>query len=349
MTLQTRAPYGGSRWPLILVDGDEFGGALDVALTLSSSELVDRTFVFDASGDTAARGGLGDFEVVEWDGRPWSLERLVPDVVAAPTDGLPHAAIIDGTDLWSKLRSWASERHGMSKASRALLADDPHADLGRIPAQVWDACDDVWWSIIRPLRDWHGIAVVVARVAEDDQGREYVEAKPRFAATVDAWVSCRRPGSVRLIGARGVRVEAGGEEITDPNPLEWVVFDRMDDALDFVDVPRQARDPGPVVGTADELGAADEFAVFDAPEVGDDAATGSAGEDNATGGTTPADQVADVLPDEPEDQTDDDPGGTPALDPATCPHAACRDKGDGRTVCDACGEDVSHLFEGGDG
>lgn len=240
MTLRTRQPTGLPAYPLILVEGEEKAGKSTVSLSLSASEKVGRSFVFDL-GDGAADeyAALGNYEVVDLDGTYTDLKTQVFAACDEPQDDdRPNLIVLDsGTQLWDLLKGWTDTRARNSKAGQKILREDPDAEVDAA-MNLWNDAKDRWGAIVSKLRRWPGIAVITAQgqeVSKVQGGRPVagqtewsIQAEKTLAATVTAWVRVKRdPRTATLIGARrmGLDLPRGGLELPTVNTLEHLVFD----------------------------------------------------------------------------------------------------------------------------
>lgn len=242
MSLTTRQPTGQVAWPMILLEGAEKVGKTYTALRLSDSPRVGRTFVFDLGEGTADEyARLGPYEIVDHDGTFTGFLDQLKAACAEPTDpDVPNVVVIDSaTVLWETIKDWAGQRARKGKKARALLRDDPDADVS-IPMNIWTDAADRWGQMIHTLRYAPVVSVLIARgkevamVGRDGQpvmGKtDYkIEVHKSTAAQATALVRVDGPGRVRLMGVRSlsVQVPASGLALPDPDPLHHLVFDVM--------------------------------------------------------------------------------------------------------------------------
>lgn len=240
MTLRTRKPTGQVAYPIVLVEGAEKVGKTYTALALSASEKVGRTFVFDiGEGSADEYAPLGRYEVVEHDGTFTDFIGQLEAATAEPAeDGKPNVIVIDsGTMLWEGLKNWASKRARNSRSNKALLAKDPDAEIN-VSSTYWNDANDRWGRMLRILRAWPGIAVVVCRGKEVSvmgadgnpiPGRtEYrVEAQKQFPYNASVHVRVEAPGVVKLTAVRSlsVTIPAKGLALPGEASLEHALFE----------------------------------------------------------------------------------------------------------------------------
>lgn len=168
MALNARQPTGRVAYPTLLVEGPSKSGRTVACLSLSADDRVGRTFVFELAENRADEyASLGPFEIVDYDGTYSGLQDQLRAAMAEPmVDDRPNVIVIDtGSALWEMLKDWASTLARSSKRARAILADDPEADID-VSSTYWNKAKDRWWSVINELKAWPGIAVIVAK-AED--------------------------------------------------------------------------------------------------------------------------------------------------------------------------------------
>lgn len=265
MPLRARKPTGQVAYPLIVVEGGEKVGKTYEALRLSASEKVGRTFVFDlGEGSADEYAALGPYEVVDHDGSFSDLLAQIKLATKEPQiDGKPNVIVLDSaTVLWESIKAWADARARRGKKARAVLADDPDADVS-IPMNIWTDAGDRWGQLIHALRYWDGIGVLicrgkeVAKVGNDGQPvagqTDYkIEAHKSTLFQVSAHVRMEAPKRARLVSVRSLHAEVvrGGEVLPEANPLEHLVFDVLGAGGSFTTSTAVAPQVGRVAGEA---------------------------------------------------------------------------------------------------
>lgn len=240
MALRTRKPTGQVAYPIVLVEGAEKVGKTYAAFSLSASDKVGRTFVFDiGEGCADEYAALGPYEVVEHDGTFTDFLDQLEAATAEPSeDGKPNVIVIDsGTVLWEGLKDWAAKRARRSKANRKLLAQDPDAEIN-VSSTYWNDANDRWGRMLRILRGWPGISVVicrgkeVARMGADGnpipgQTDYKIEAQKAFGYNANVHVRIDGPGKARLTAVRSLSVDVppAGLPLPADAPLEHALFD----------------------------------------------------------------------------------------------------------------------------
>lgn len=246
MSLRTHKPSGRPPYPLILIEGQPKWGKSCAAYEISTSDRVDRTFVFDL-GEGSAEGyaRLGPYEVVDLDGTWSDFHDQLTAATSIPSDPeKPNVIVIDSvTELWVDLKSWVDERARNSKAGMATLARDPDAEVNR-PMNLWNDAKDRWAFVINTLRRWPGIAIITAQAEEktaiDDDGkpamdrgrvlRTYkVDAEKTTVRSVTAvvrFMDYRRP-VLKGIWSLDVELPEEGVALPQEHTLEHLVFNLL--------------------------------------------------------------------------------------------------------------------------
>lgn len=241
MTLRTRKPTGLTPWPVILVEGAEKAGKSVTSLTLSASERIAASHLFEIGERTGdAYADLGDYEIVDLDGTWSTFVDQYGEAATIPVDdeGRPTLNVVDsGTVLWESLKDWISDRAANSQANRRLLSQDPDAAI-TIGNNLWNDANNRWGQFMRLTKAHQGITVITARskitakigangAPVAGQTEYKIEAQKDLPNNVSAIVRCDGPGKVRLMAAwkLGLDVPANGIELPAENPLEHLVFD----------------------------------------------------------------------------------------------------------------------------
>lgn len=251
MSLRTRTPTGDVAFPLLLVEGPEKSGKSFTALSLSASERVGRTFVFEL-GERAADeyADLGRFEIVEHNGTYVDLLDQVRAATAEPmVDGKPNVIVIDSDSmLWALLKDQASASARGSKRARQILADDPDADI-ETTMTYWTNAKDRWWALHNALRAWPGITILTARAGEvtkvnngqpvagqTEWSREVEKGTP-FAMT--GIIRCGHPKPPVLMSVQSLSLTVGakGLELPAEASLEHLIFELLGAGRAFTQSP----------------------------------------------------------------------------------------------------------------
>lgn len=216
----TRVPSGLADLPLVLVEGEEFSGRWEAVDALAGSH---RVFVLDPTG--RVEGMVRDVELVEHARNLGGVKAAIEEAAEEPwRDGRPNVVALDVTWLWGLLRDQMDARARKSKATMALLADDPHAEI-KTPSNLWRDADTHFWSVVNLLADAPVVGVLVAEGHEDEAGWK-VDTHQGVLTRCTAWVRCRRPRAYRLVGADGV--DPGGVDgELDGDVLGWVLGLRL--------------------------------------------------------------------------------------------------------------------------
>lgn len=251
MTLRTRTPTGDVAFPLLMIEGGEKSGKTFTALSLSASERVGRTFMFEL-GERAADEykALGRFEIVEHNGTYVDLFDQVKAATAEPmVDGKPNVTIIDSDSmLWALLKDQASASARGSKRARQILADDPDADI-ETTMTYWTKAKDRWWAVHNLLRGWPGITILTARagevtkvnngqpVAGQTEWSRDVEKGTPFAMTGIIRCAHPKPPVLMSVQSLSVTVPAKGLELPAVGTLEHLIFDVLGAGGSFTQSP----------------------------------------------------------------------------------------------------------------
>jgi hypothetical protein len=173
---RTRKPTGRTGYPVILVEGGDKAGKSYSLAKLSASQKVGRTVVL-VLGESESRwdeyGKLpgARFEIGLHDGTWASIMSLVEwakgEAAKDAANGeLPFVLGIDSiTAEWEGLKDWASLRARGSKKNRALLEQDPNAEID-VTANFWNDARKRHRDLMRVLLTFPGIVVLCARGGE---------------------------------------------------------------------------------------------------------------------------------------------------------------------------------------
>lgn len=212
MTIRTRKPTGKAPWPMLLLAGVEKSGKSYACAALSASDLIDRTFYIEVGEGSADQYGAlpgARYEIVEHDGSWKGILAACEAAVAEPTDGKPHAIVLDSaSELW------------------ALLSDEQQAIASKrgkdtITMDQWNAAKKRWRKIIDTLRASKGPVILTARldlVTVMKDGKPTTEKQWKARAEkdlpyeVDGVIELKEPRKPVVAGIRTVafNVPAGG-------------------------------------------------------------------------------------------------------------------------------------------
>jgi len=176
VTLKTRKPTGRTGWPIVLVEGGDKAGKSWSLAALSASPKVGRTVVLvlgesESRWDEYGRIPGARFEIAEHDGSWASLMSVAEDakaeaVKASEAGEPPFVLGIDTmTAVWEGLKDWASLRARGSKKNKALLQQDPNAEID-VTANFWNDARKRHRALMRILLTFPGIVVMIARGSE---------------------------------------------------------------------------------------------------------------------------------------------------------------------------------------
>jgi len=261
MTLKTRRPTGKAPWPMILLAGREKTGKSYAAAAFSASDMIDRTFYLEIGEGSADQYGAipgARYEIVEHDGSHAGILGAIQDVKAEPTNGRPHAIVVDSmSELWGLLcdeqQTIANERR-----KRTITMDQ------------WNAAKKRWRKIIDELRGHKGPVILTARyeqvtIMKDGQPTAEKEWKVRaekdLPFEVDGLITLTEPRRPFVAGMRtvAINIPAGGLAPKNPEGFNLDAFFRSlnIEGGDRAYIPRK-EDPG-AYSPADEAIRPDEL------------------------------------------------------------------------------------------
>lgn len=248
--LKTRRPTGVVPWPLILLEGAEKSGKTWACAEFSACERIGQMYWIDLGEGSADEYGAipgADYLIVEHDGSFASIYAAVEGVRAEAQRARdasqpPVVLTVDSmTAEWDLLKDWATNRAKGSKANRAKLAQDPHAEIV-VSQNYWNDANSRHRKLMRLLMTFPGIVLMTARgkqvSAIGDNGqpiegkKEYrVEGQKTLGFDASCWVRLSHDGGM-VVGARSVHtgIRPGRDE---PQPLpadwsvEWLVFEAL--------------------------------------------------------------------------------------------------------------------------
>jgi hypothetical protein len=241
MPLNTRRPTGKVAFPLLQIDGEEKSGKSYAIAALTGSPRVGRSFLLDLGDGTLDEyGPLGDFELLETNGTFGSVLEQVTLASAVPSDPeRPNVIGVDaGTLLWGLLKAKAERRAKSSRRARALLQEDPDAEID-VGMTYWNEVKDDWAQLLHVLKRFPGIGVVSAQgrfVSKVDAEGRPVRGQQEWSTDVEktthSWTSAmvrltRDPREARLVGVRSLHIDipSGGLILPRENTLEHLIFD----------------------------------------------------------------------------------------------------------------------------
>ena len=213
MTIQTRKPTGLAPWPMLLLAGVEKSGKSYACAAFSASDLIDRTFYIEVGEGSADQYGAlpgARYEIVLHDGSWKGILAACEAAVAEPTNGKPHAIVLDSaSELW------------------ALLSDEQQAIASKrgketITMDQWAAAKKRWRKVIDTLRASKGPVILTARLdlvtVMDKAGKPTTEKQWKARAEkdlpyeVDGVIELKEPRRPVVAGIRTVAfpVPTGG-------------------------------------------------------------------------------------------------------------------------------------------
>lgn len=210
--LKTRKPTGKPSWPILLMAGGEKCGKSYAAAALSASDLIDRTFwieVGEGSADLYGAMPGARYEIVEHDGSFPSMLAVAEAVVAQPSNGKPHAIVVDSmTELWDLLGN-----------EQATIAKRRNKDT--ITMDQWNAAKRRWRQFFDVIRRHDGPVILTARYEQvtvmeggkpTTQKEWKVRAEKNLAFEVDGTIEIPKPRQFYLNGMRSLAmsVPVGG-------------------------------------------------------------------------------------------------------------------------------------------
>ena len=250
MTLRTRRPSGQVAYPLLLVEGAEKSGKTYTALSLSASEHVGRTFVFEL-GERAADeyAPLGDYEIVEHNGTYADLLDQLRAACAEPADERPNVIVLDSASmLWALLKDQASAAARRSKRAQKILSEDPDADI-ETTMTYWNTAKERWWAVVNLLRGWPGIALLTCRagevtkvvngqpVAGQTEWSRDLEKGTAFAMTGIVRAQYPNPPVLVSVQSLSLQIPAKGLVLPSEGALEALIFDTLGAGGGFASSP----------------------------------------------------------------------------------------------------------------
>ena len=252
MALKTRKPTGRAGWPKILVEGGDKAGKSWSLAKLSASPKVGRTAVLVLGEDETRWEEYGKipgarFEIIEHNGT-WAsilgaVEEAKAEAAAARDAGeKPFVLGIDTmTAVWEGLKDWASLRARNSKKNRALLAQDPDAEID-VTSNYWNDAKARHRILMRHLLTFPGIVVLIARGSEVTlfqngqpvAGRKTwsIDGEKNLPFDVSTHIRLSREDRPLLVSSSGLHCQIRpGIDRPKPLPDDWslesVIFDML--------------------------------------------------------------------------------------------------------------------------
>lgn len=262
MTIKTRKPTGKAPWPMILLAGREKTGKSYAAAAFSASDLIDRTFYIEIGEGSADQYGAlpgARYEIVEHDGSHGGIVGAIQDAKAEPTNGKPHAIVVDSmSELWGLLCD--EQQTIASKRNKRTITMDQ-----------WNAAKKRWRKVVDELRGHKGPVILTARyeqvtIMKDGQPTAEKEWKVRaekdLAFEVDGLITLTEPRRPFVAGMRtvAINIPAGGLSPKNPEAFNLDTFFRSlnIEGGDRTYIPRK-EDPAAYTPAPDAVGA-DELA-----------------------------------------------------------------------------------------
>jgi hypothetical protein len=263
--VKTHAPSGAAPWPLVLLEGDEGAGKSYALAQFSRSDRIGEMFWIPlGEGGVAEQYGAipgARYEVVELDSGDYleviAVVRKIKEYALARKEAgetLPVVLAIDSVSgVWEGLKNWVTDRARESKRGKAILRDDPHAEI-KPPRNLWNAANTRWHTLQAELKTFPGIVVVTARgkdvsATDPNTGQPLVgtngmpvkewssEINRELPYAVDVRVRLRRESGAEVVFVRSVAHGRKPSENREPQPvdvkeaddrlLEWLLFDAL--------------------------------------------------------------------------------------------------------------------------
>lgn len=250
--LVTRKPTCRAGWPKILVEGGDKAGKSWSLAKLSASPKVGKTVVLVLGEDESRWDEYGKikgarFEIAVHDGSWRSIMNAVrgarAEAAAAQAAGdPPYVFGFDNvTAEWDGHKDWASLRARNSKKNKAILAQDPDAEI-EVTSNYWNDARARHRALMREVLLFPGIVVLIARGSEVTlfqngqpvNGRTTwsVEGEKNLPFDVSTHIRLSRDARPLLISAAGVvcQIRPGIDppmRLPDDWSLEGVIFDTL--------------------------------------------------------------------------------------------------------------------------
>lgn len=251
MTLRTRKPTCSPSWPLILLAGEAKTGKTYRAAEFTGDKRLGRSFWLDLGEGCADEYGAvpgADFEIVDHDGT-WidiiAQVEAVRDVARAAMEKgeKPVSLTVDSmTAEWAMLTAWTDARARRSKHNKALLTEDPDAEID-ISSNYWNDANSRHNRLMNILKTFPGIVVMTTLETEKTQfganGRPLAntpkqarpDAQKRLTADATVWVRLSHDSDPTIVGIRSLKHNIiPGKDKPEPWPefsLSKLVFEFM--------------------------------------------------------------------------------------------------------------------------
>lgn len=257
-TLRTRTPSGKPSWPLILLAGESKTGKTHAACAFTGDPRVGRAFVLDLGEGCADEYIVvpgADYEIIDHDGT-WvdiiDQVEAVRDIARAELDAgrNPVVLVVDSmTTEWAMLTEWTNERAKRSKSNRALLAENPDAEID-VSSNYWNDANSRHNRLMNILKTFPGVVVLTTLETEKTQfgpgGRPLTNApkvaKPdgqkRLPADVNVWIRLSLTEEPVVVGMRypGKMSITPGRPGKENQPKPWPDFTLGKLVFDFLGI-----------------------------------------------------------------------------------------------------------------
>lgn len=225
MALRTRRPSGKPSWPLILLAGEAKTGKTYSAAEFTGDERIGRSFWLDLGEGCADEYGAvpgADYEIIEHDGTWIDIISQVEEVRDIAREALakgekPVSLTIDSmTAEWAMLSQWTDTRARRSKNNKALLEENPDAEID-ITSNYWNDANSRHNRLMNILKTFPGIVVMTSLETEKTQfganGHPLKnapklarpDAQKRLAADATVWVRLSQSNPPTIVGIRSVK------------------------------------------------------------------------------------------------------------------------------------------------
>lgn len=214
MPAQVRRPTAESRWPRVLLTGEEGTEASWLAAEFTGDTRLAASFWLevgqDANADLYAQARGADFEVICHDGT-WEdlyaqLCAVWEDARDAAEAGYPSALVVTSmSGVWSMLTDAADikerRRHGDMLRVRSL--DPAKAYASEVPVEI---APDMWKLMTRrhgqlmsKLLTWPGPVIMTAREKRSADGHWQLKAHEQLGFDCTAWIRLSREDQPEII------------------------------------------------------------------------------------------------------------------------------------------------------